>query len=262
MDRRAAARALPEQLSLFGLPPGGGALRRDAILAGRRVEYRFARRRRRTIAITVDARGLSVSAPLNAAWREIEAFLLEKQRWIVARLDEWADVPRAAPVLGFSGEQLPVFGEPQVLAVSAGRSGVRQDGTRLCVSTPDPAARHRVIALLRRWFRAQALAALAPRSAAYAARLGRSAPAVSISSAERQWGLCTAQGTIRYSWRLAHLAPSLADYVVAHEVAHLVELNHSKRFWRVVESLYPEWRQARTRLEREGAALPLIGRAS
>jgi predicted metal-dependent hydrolase len=253
---------LPEQLNLFGVPPEADARRRDAVLAGRRVEYRFTRRRRRTIAITVDARGLSVSAPLNAAWREIEAFLLEKQRWIVARLDEWADVPHAAPVLGFGGDRLPVFGEPHVLAVAAGRSGVRQDGARLCISTPDPAARHRVIALLRRWLRAQALAALAPRSAAYAARLGRSAPAISISSAERQWGLCTAQGSIRYSWRLAQLAPALADYVVAHEVAHLVELNHSKRFWRVVESLYPDWRQARTRLEREGAALPLIGRAS
>jgi predicted metal-dependent hydrolase len=253
---------LPEQLSLFGVPTRADALRRDAILGGRRVAFRFARRRRRTIAISIDARGLSVSAPLNAAWREIEAFLVEKQRWIVARLDEWADVPHAAPVLGFDGERLPVFGEPHALAVAAGRPAVRQDGARLCISTPDPAASHRVIALLRRWFRAQALAALAPRSAAYAARLGRSAPAVSISSAERQWGLCTAQGAIRYSWRLAQLAPALADYVVAHEVAHLVELNHSKRFWRVVESLYPDWRQARTRLEREGAALPLIGRTS
>jgi len=237
-------------------------VRRDAILAGRRIAYRFTRRARRSIAITVDSRGLAVSAPRAAALREIDAFLVENQAWITARLDEWAGVPRAAPVLGLSGERLPVFGDPLTLEVIAGPPAVRRDGTSLRVSTPAPRACHRVVALLLRWLREEALAALEPRTAFAAARLGRSAPSVGISNAERQWGTCNARGAIRYSWRLAQLAPPLADYVVAHEVAHLVELNHSKRFWRVVESLYPDWREARTRLEREGAALPLMGRSS
>ena len=253
---------MPEQLNLFGAPERGAAVRRAAILAGRRIEYRFARRRRRTIALTVDARGLLVSAPLNAAWREIEAFLFEKERWIVARLDEWDGVPRAAPVLGFDGERLPVFGETLGLAVVAGKPGVQREGRELRISTRTSVSGRSVVTLLLRWLRAQALAALTPRTAFYAARLGRSAPAVSLSNSERQWGLCTAEGAIRYSWRLVHLAPSLVDYVIAHEVAHLVEMNHSKRFWRVVESLYPDWRDARARLEREGAGLPLIGRTS
>jgi predicted metal-dependent hydrolase len=253
---------VPGQLSLFGPRPPAGATRRSAQLAGQWIEYRFARRRRRTIAISVDGRGLSVSAPLNAAWRDIDAFLVEKQHWILARLDEWAGVQQAAPVLGFDGDVLPLFGEPLRLSVRAGRSAVHRDGAQLFVSAPAPSAYARVVALLLRWLRAQALDALAPRTAAMAARLGRSAPAVGISNAERQWGVCTAQGAIRYSWRLVQLAPALADYVVAHEVAHLVEMNHSKRFWRVVESLYPDWRQARMRLEREGAALPLIGRTA
>lgn len=253
---------MPEQLSLFGPRPAPGFARRSALLGGQCVEYRFARKRRRSIAISVDGGGLAVSAPLNAAWRDIEAFLLEKQHWILARLDEWAGVQHAAPVLGFDGDVLPLFGEPLRLSVRAGRSAVHRDGAQLFVSSPAPSAYHRVVALLLRWLRVQALDALAPRTAAMAARLGRGAPAVSISNAERQWGVCTARGAIRYSWRLVQLAPALADYVVAHEVAHLVEMNHSKRFWRVVESLYPDWRTARARLEREGAALPLIGRAS
>jgi len=253
---------LSEQLNLFGAPGRGDAVRRAAVLAGRRIEYRFARRRRRTIALTVDAQGLSVSAPLNAAWRDIDAFLSEKARWIVARLDEWAGVPRAAPVLGLDGERVPVFGETLGLAVIAGRPDVRREGAELRISTRKPSSAHRVITLLLRWLRAQALDALTPRTAHYAARLGRGAPPVSLSNAERQWGLCTADGAIRYSWRLVHLAPSLVDYVIAHEVAHLVEMNHSKRFWSVVESLYPDWRDARARLEREGAGLPLIGRTS
>jgi predicted metal-dependent hydrolase len=262
MDRRAAARALPEQLNLFGAPGRNAAVRRLVILAGQRIEYRFARRRRRTIRVTVDADGLSVSAPRNAAWREIEGFLLEQQRWILARLDEWADIPRAAPVFGMDGERLPLFGETLRLAVTAGRSEVRRDGGVLRVTTPVPSTCARVVALLLRWLRAQALAELAPRTALFAARLGRDAPFVRLSNAQRQWGLCTAEGEIRYSWRLVHLAPALGDYVIAHEVAHLLEMNHSKRFWQLVESLYPDWRDARARLEREGAGLPLIGRAS
>ncbi len=253
---------MPDPLSLFRLRPQGGAVQRLAVLGGRPIAYRVVRARRRTISITVDGTGVSVRAPQRAAWLEIDAFLVAKQRWILARLDEWAGVPRTAPVHGMSGDALPLFGERVVLEVAAGRPGVRRDGARLIVCTPAPAACHRVVALVVRWYREQALAALAPRTAAYAARLGREATSVSISHAVRQWGRCTAQGAIRYSWRLAHLAPALTDYVVAHEVAHLVELNHSKRFWRIVESLYPDWREARTRLEREGAGLPLLGRAS
>src|SRR5438552_2182080 len=88
--------------------------------------------------------------------------------------------------------------------------------------------------------------------------LGLPAPRVALSSARSQWGICSEDGSIRLSWRLVHLDPALADYVIAHEVAHLAELNHSKRFWSLVARLYPEWREARERLELAGASLPLF----
>jgi hypothetical protein len=81
---------------------------------------------------------------------------------------------------------------------------------------------------------------------------------VALSNARTQWGVCNEDGTIRLSWRLVHLEPALADYVVAHEVAHLVELNHSKRFWNLLAKLYPDWRRARHHLELAGASLPII----
>jgi len=111
---------------------------------------------------------------------------------------------------------------------------------------------------VRHWLKTHTLELLAPRVAQYAARLGLVAPALGISNARTQWGVCMADGRIRLSWRLAHLAPELADYVVAHEVAHLVELNHSKRFWRLVETLYPDWRAARQRIRLAAAALPIL----
>jgi predicted metal-dependent hydrolase len=204
-------------------------------LGGREIEYRFVRRRRRTLGITVDADGLKLSAPLRAPWRDIEGFVREKERWILAKLDEWARVPRPAVVRGARGERIPLFGR---------MVGLERD--------------FRGVAELVRWLKATALDALRPRAGHFAALLGRPAPQVAISNARSQWGVCTEDGTIRLSWRLVHVEPPLADYVVAHECAHLVELNHSPRFYEVLETLYPGWLEARERLELAGAALPIF----
>ena len=224
-------------------------------LGGRWIEYRFARRRRRTIGITVDASGLAVAAPMRAPWREIEGFLRHKERWIVAKLDEWVRFPQPSIVRGATGECLLLFGQPLTLEVHTGRRAVHRATERLLVSAPSP---QRVAKVLIGWLKAQAIGALTPRTAHYAARLDVQAPRLALSNARTQWGVCTEDGVIRLSWRLVHLDPALADYVVAHEVAHLVELNHSKRFWTLLTRLYPDWREARQRLELAGASLPII----
>ena len=223
-------------------------------LGGRTIEYRFARRRRRTLGLSVDARGLKVVAPLRAPWREIEGFLRDKRRWIVAKLDEWARAPKPPLLLGMSGEILPLFGAPHVLHVAEGARAVSREPGRLLVSAP----RWRALETLVRWLKVRAFEALQPRAAHFAARLGLATPPVTLSNARTQWGVCVESGSIRLSWRLVHVAPALADYVVAHEVAHLVELNHSRRFWALVEKLYPDWRGAREQLELAGASLPLM----
>jgi predicted metal-dependent hydrolase len=222
-------------------------------LGGRLIEYRFARRRRRTLGMTVDAGGLKVSAPLRAPWREIEAFLRDKERWIVAKLDEWSRAPRPPVLHGVSGETLPLFGAPATLEVRAGRRRVEQHDNRLIVH-----ARTRPLDALIGWLKQRALRALTPRTAYYAAELAMPAPRVALSNARTQWGVCSEGGAIRLSWRLVHVEPALADYVVAHEVAHLVEMNHSRRFWTLLARLYPGWREARERLELAAATLPLL----
>src|SRR6267142_2484452 len=192
-------------------------------LGGRTLEYRFARRRRRTLGITVDAAGLKVAAPLRAPWREIEAFLRDKERWI--------------------------------LEVGKGRRGVEQRDACLIVTVPQ---RSRPLDVLMAWLKQQALNALRPRAAHYAAQLGLPPPRVALSNARTQWGVCTEEGVIRLSWRLVHVAPALADYVVAHEAAHLVELNHSRRYWALLGRLCPGWREARERLELAARTLPIL----
>ena len=222
-------------------------------LGGRLLEYHFARRRRRTLSITIDAGGLRVSAPLRAPWREIEAFLRDKERWILKKLDAWARVPRPPVLHGVSGETLPLFGAPALLEVRPGRRHVERSDSCVIVH-----ARTRPLEVLVAWLKRQALEALAPRTAHYAAALGVPAPRVAISNARTQWGVCTEGGTVRLSWRLVHVQPPLADYVVAHEVAHLVEMNHSRRFWALLARLYPGFREARERLELAAATLPVM----
>jgi len=222
-------------------------------LGGRAIEYRFERRRRRTLSITIDASGLRVAAPLRASWREVERFLRDKERWILRKLDDWARAPRGAVLHGESGEIVPVFGAPRVIEVRTGRRAVQDLDGRLVLSS-----RRRPLEVLIAWLKLQTLEALRPRAAHYAGLLGLPAPKVAISNARTQWGVCTENGLIRLSWRLAHVAPALADYVVAHEVAHLVEMNHSPRYWTLLERLYPGWREARERLELSARTLPIL----
>lgn len=229
--------------------------RRLILLGERPIEYRFARRRRRTLGITVDASGLSVAAPMRAAFCDIESFLRDKERWILRKMDEWARAPQPEVLHARSGETLPLFGTPLTLEVREGGRAVKRDAGRLTVYVPAPV---RAAETLVGWLKTRALESLAPRVEHFASRLGLPAPCVALSSARGQWGVCMEGGTIRLNWRLVHLDPALGDYVAAHEVAHLVEMNHSKRFWRLVSGLYPAWREARERLELAGASIPII----
>lgn len=257
MDRDAAEDA--GQLALFDEPPHAeAALTRRALLAGRAVEYRFQRRRRRTIGIKVSEHGLSVAAPLRAPWREIEGFLQEKARWILAKLDEREAAGTPRTIFGETGESLPLQGHEITLVVAKAERSVTLIGSTLHLGLPEPQRRGAVRELLQRWLKARALEALAPRVAHYAARVSLPPPPFALSNARTQWGVCMASGRIRLAWRLVHLDPELADYVVAHEIAHLVELNHSERFWALVEWLYPHWREARERIERDAASVPRI----
>ena len=218
MDRDAAEK--PGQLALFDEPPHADAAPvRRALLGGRPVEFRFQRRRRRTIAIKVSEHGLAVSAPLRAPWREVEGFLHEKARWILRKLDERAAAGRPHTIFGENGETLPLHGRGVVLVVSHAKPSVNLVGTELHVSLPEPQRRGAVRGLLLRWLKARALESLAPRVAHYAARVSLPAPPLALSNARTQWGVCMACGRIRLAWRLVHLDPELADYVVAHEVA-------------------------------------------
>ena len=215
-----------------------GSMRRVRLDAAD-VDYRLVRGRRRTIGMEIDLDGLTVRAPRWVTIAEIEAALSERATWIVRTLEAWRGRRRdVLPREWKTGARILYRGDELSLAVYRSRTPlVRADMFDLTVLHPQAGDDHHVSSFVRHWLKDEAVRVVVPRAAHFAARLGRAAPQVRISNARSEWGSCNHRGEIRLNWRLAQLPPDLADYVVAHEVAHLVELNHSPRFWAVVESL-------------------------
>jgi predicted metal-dependent hydrolase len=111
---------------------------------------------------------------------------------------------------------------------------------------------------VRIWFCDEALRIFAARMDHFAPLLGVSYRQLALSSAGTRWGSCTVDGSIRLNWRLIHFPLSLIDYVVAHELSHLREMNHSPRFWATVESVYPDYDGAKVALRTRSQELPVL----
>ena len=155
------------------------------------------------------------------------------------------------------GAALLYLGRPLTLALfAARRQTIAADLLHLTVLHPNPGDEEQIGAFVGRWLREQALALLTSRVVHFASRVAASTPTVKLSNARTQWGTCNHKGEIRLNWRLIQLPPRIADYVVAHEVAHLIELNHSPRFWALVEALLPGHADARRELD---VLTPLLG---
>ena len=242
---------------------GGAAAQEQAhslVIEGTRVDLVLRRSARRSFALQVDHRGARVAVPLRTPLGEVERFVHSHGRWLLDRLQARA-AARPSPVLDVvDGATVPLFGRALTLRLREGRitrwhplADEREE--LLLPTTVDP------LRALLRALQARSLAWYRGRVEEYCHRLGLPVPAVRLSHARTRWGSCSSRSGIRLHWRLVHLPPALIDYVVAHEVAHLVEMNHSPRFWAVVERLYPDWRSARAALRRASASLPVIAAA-
>jgi predicted metal-dependent hydrolase len=228
-------------------------------LDGREVSFVLRRSARRTFALQIDDRGVRVSVPCAAREAEIARFVAGHERWLLDKLAARAERREARSFDPIDGAILPVLGEGCRLrfegsgGTSRWRTGV--DGIEELVLGAPPDARETIVRALRK----RALAWFSGRVAEYCSRLNCKVPPVRLSSARTRWGSCSACGGIRLHWRLIHLQRDLIDYVVAHEVAHLLEMNHSPRFWAVVASICPDWKLARSELRAASHCLPIIG---
>lgn len=234
---------------------------RDIHLGEHRVRYQLRRSRRRSIGFVVGPDGLSVSAPRWVGLAEIEAALQAKAGWVLRKLHDQADRARrmeAARIEWRDGAELPFIGESLILVLDPRCNGVVLDPPAqalpgiarrlLRIGLPQGATPAQVRDAVHGWLQGQARHLFAERCALYAARLGVRMTRLSLSSAATRWGSASADGSIRLHWRLVHLPLASIDYVVAHELAHLREMNHSAAFWEVVRSVMPDFEDARLAL--------------
>lgn len=245
-------------MSLFGrsladgdrLEVAGAVVRLKVHARARRVSLRLDRTRREIVA----------TAPSTRRLPEAAAFARDRAEWIAARL---AELPQGQLIA--AGLTISLFGEPCRLEASErpARFHPAQDGApaRITARGDGDVFANAVIRIIKR----EALRVFAERTAFHCERLGARLPSVTVMDAKARWGSCRPglpgkPAAIRYSWRLALSPYVVADYVAAHECAHLLELNHGPRFWAHVKALVGDERPHRAWLRDNGAALHAFGR--
>jgi predicted metal-dependent hydrolase len=244
-----------EQLKLFrfpSLPPE--AKTRHLLIGGRIINYQLKSGAKR-LSMTIDERGLRIGAPRRAALTEIEAFVQGHGDWVLKKLGELAHASQPRHVTIKDGARLPLLDGDAEIRVLPGANRVRWVANVLILEARPEADLAR---LATRALHKRALSHFTERLAHFSGQLDLALPKLGLSSAKTRWGSCSKQSGIRVNWRLIHLPAHLGDYVVAHEVAHLLEMNHSPRFWTVVGSLYPNWKAARSELKQRATCLPIL----
>ena len=230
----------------------------EARLNGHLVAYQFRRARRKSIGFIVGSDGLVVSAPRWVGRGEVDAALQEKARWILAKLQEQDERARrmaTAKVDWRDGTTIPFLGETVIVVLDPRSTGAVLNSAAetlpgvprltLHVGLVQSAAPEQIRDAVQSWLQRQAKRIFDDRCRHFAAQLGVRMTRLSLSSASTRWGSAGADGAIRLHWRLVHFAMPTIDYVVAHELAHLREMNHSAAFWDVVRSVLPDYERAR-----------------
>ena len=222
--------------------------RAHIVLDGRIVEYTVRRSpRRRSITLTIDERGLRVGAPWQAGEPAITRQLHRHADWVLKKLEEWSR-RRPAARCWRDGEAVMLLGEPLRLTLLPQPHAPEQRANCLMVGCTAPQHPAQVETEVTRWLRDRALACFDERVAHYAPMLRVPTPPIRLSNARTRWGSCHPAGHIHLNWRLIHFPLPLVDYVVVHELAHLRELNHSARFWRLVAQIVPDHVERRTEI--------------
>jgi len=235
-----------------------GTLERPHEVAGRILPLRIvenARATRLTLRIDADGQGLRVTVPPGMRMAEIDRFLLRHQGWLEKRLQKIPNRPAVRP-----GVKIPFRGVPHLIVHEPGTRGtveVRQlpEGPALVVHGERRHLQRRVADFLKR----EAKRTIEPLVVKHTQQAGRRAASVRFKDTSSRWGSCSSAGNLSFSWRIVMAPPLVVDYLVAHEVAHLREMNHGPKFWALCRELCPDTDRCRAWLKRNGGALQAIG---
>ena len=223
--------------------------------------------RRRTVGISIEPHWVQVTAPKRMPIDRVIALVDTKARWIAKHTERMQQIePPKRFVDGevhlYLGRELrlevvsPSRGlQPELFSFDFSRkpnSSVELKGDTLRVQVAEGA---KVREVLEDWYKAQACSIIPSRVEHYCDQLGWLGPTVLVRNQKKRWGSCNAKGELRFNWRLVLVSLELLDYVVVHEMAHLKVLNHSPRFWRLVEQIMPDYKNRHRALNQMGTVL-------
>ena len=234
-------------------------MKRTIAAAGGRLEYILIRTRRQDVLIRALPGGETrVYAPSWARIRDVDALVRERAgelKRLHAELEgELARSRLNHPVA--EGSRVCVEGKSYALRRARGaRVTLRLDGGECVLTLDEPEDEEKVREALKRALSRRTLARVRERLAYYAPRLGVEFGRVAIRDQRSRWGSCSAKRNLNFNWKLIMAPPEALDYVVVHELCHLIEFNHSPRFWRLVEGQMPEYESWKRWLKDHGKEL-------
>ncbi|NSW57424.1 MAG: M48 family metallopeptidase [Armatimonadetes bacterium] len=220
--------------------------------------------RRRRMALHVNSRSeVEVRAPNGVPLADIDRFVLQHADWVRARVSHVQNTSPAAGPLE-TGQELRILGEPVRLVICRTpqrRGTVRVAEGEMTIAVPETVGEDRVgqtaRGLLRQWLGDEALKVVRQRLPEFARRLGVSPAKVTVKDMKTRWGSCGRNGNISISYRLVMAPPEVMDYLIVHELCHLLQPNHSREYWALVAGIMPEYRRHRTWLKEHSLTLAL-----
>jgi hypothetical protein len=242
------------------IDPANGVRKRQILIQDQVLDYELRRSKRRSIGFLIGDEGLRITAPRWVTVADIEQAIREKQHWIIAKLSEKREQNhrrKEATMRWEDGARLPYLGKHLTLHIrEQSRASIYHDAEQdiLTISIPPDSHEQQIKDRVKAWLQQEAKHLFNQRMPLFAQRLGVSYHSMSLSSAGTRWGSCTSQGKIRLNWRLIHFSIDIIDYVIAHELSHLLEMNHSAKFWATVKSIYPEYEHAKRKLRQHASA--------
>ena len=216
---------------------------------GETISYLLERRPRRTVGLKITENGLVVHAPKRIFEFQLNQILQEKSRWILNKLQA-REANQIEKIQWIDGEHLLYLGQDiQLKLVANNKKNIHFERNELAIHAPATNIHAACRASVLIWYKKQAILDFTRRVEVFAAKLGVPTPPVAISNAQSRWGSCNSRGQVRLSWRLLQAPPHIINYVICHELAHLKQMNHSAKFYAVVEQLFPNYKAAEKELK-------------
>lgn len=227
-----------------------------ALPDGDAIPYQLERRSRKTVGMRISPDGLVVHAPKRISHSQLEQLLLTKAGWIRKKLEAQQE-NLVAPIQWQDGTSLLLLGNDISLSVKhdARSRAVEYLPGVLQVALPVPEDATTIARKVLQWYRKQAMADFGRRLEILSAKLGVPVPPLFLSNARSRWGSCNSRGEVRLNWRLLQAPPHIINYVICHELAHLKQMNHSAKFWAIVEKICPDYKRAEKELKGLSAQL-------